>query len=1576
MAESITISTVPPDFKSMRYDFLREEGLKHIQALSGKIWTDYNLSDPGVSILEVLSYVITDLGYRASYPIQDIVAQNPALPQKDIKNFYTAREILPMYPVTFNDYRKLLIDCEINSMTAGCESVGVKNAWIDIAAGNELPFYLDRALQTLAYVPESPNKPERILPKVLYNVLLELGECDTFGDLNETTIEKYMVTSPCAADPSLKPELIGLKIKVVVEFPRWDDPGIDWDDILSIKKHTKKITLNFPKLPANYKLEGYGLRPDKTVFVNITYGDDPVNTICIQSQLDALLYSGTSSMAGIYIQKVKKIMEVIAGVRKRLMQNRNLCEDFLKISTLKVEEIAVCADIQIAADANIEKTEARIYYEIQKFLSPTVYFYTLEEMYAKGKTTEEIFDGPPLTHGFIDDAELLSATRRKVIHVSDLINIIMDIEGVEAVKKIQIANIPEDNDDNIPTVSVRWCLDLAFEYNYIPRLTTELSKIVFYKELLPYGSNQEEVDKLLLQMEKTDRPQKITDAVVDIPVPEGEYKNIEEYVSTQDEFPLVYGIGPEGLPETASEHRKAQARQLKGFLMFFDQLLADYLAQLNGVKDLFSMNGARDEYGDFKIHQSYFTQSLVPAVTDAADLLVNSPAQYLKNVQALSEDQELFDARRNKFLDHLMARFSEQFTDYAMMVYRLNGKKGEKELLTDKLELLNAYPEISSGRFKALDYKSNCALWDIHNVSGFEKRVSLLNGIAAKEAKDLVFRKNFSVSIRPVNLPGFAITKDNSSTVLLEKFTGFDNLDKARLALEKVVLNGFYPERYRITGTANPYAYELLCPAGTVLGSSAAVYASPAAAQADIDLLITIIAREFYTNPEANRNNLSCPIRSYMAPGIVTTDMVPDPPTYSFDFTLYKTAFDFTAGSPALLTGTHAGKGKAKAAAAIVSVSPGSFTVKVSDSFAGKILLGNPEVTIKNSAANNGNYSIEAVSSPSGGFIEITLGGQTLVNTAPLGSLYYNTQSSAGLVSVAEENMDANLFEVLYTGLNLGNYAFTATPVPAYRFNIVDRCEATLATSVESGFNILLGQLIASHPGTHKLPAPPPGNAGVRVSGNAVNDNDYTVTGVTVVDDTAKVTVSSTLQPVAGGSLVFDGSYTISGVDLFTRMITVGAVLNRILFPGESIEVLAPDNSVRGSYTISEVIVAGAATQVFFEEKLDSLTASGDKLYYVKQLVITNVIPGGSSEIQVKCNAGTQAAKDMVEFIRTKFFSHEGMHLAEHILLRPKTNESVFLPMVPGKNELTPGLTPAGNAEYTKFYAISGFDTASNSFKVAGDKTGEIKPLSTIIIKGSTDGVNDETYKGLSVTFFPGSSETLVKVLEPIPSATPVAKGDLYFRKTSVIYNVPSGTHIIIDEKDNALVSKDYPAVIKNSFQDKNNGVYRLALVLPVSGQPLRSEMVFDRVMTPVHDNFLPVNLQDDCTDCRIENPYSFIASVVLPYWQGRFINQDFRRFFERSLRTECPAHIALNICWVSPAQMEEFEKCYKAWLVENAGETPDTLARTSALNALVKILVDLRSVYPTGVLHDCDTDAELQNSIILNRTVIGSLQL
>ncbi|MFL5764161.1 MAG: hypothetical protein ACJ77K_09485 [Bacteroidia bacterium] len=1611
MAESITISRTPPAFKSMQYDFLREEGLKHIEKLAGRIWTDYNLSDPGISILEVLSYVITDLGYRTNYPIKDILAQDPNLPQIDIKNFYTARQIMPMCPVTFNDYRKLLIDTDVHDPSdVGAEFVGVKNAWIEMSDENEIPVYVQKALDKLDYKPEVAGDP-KVDIKCLYNVLLELSRCDKFGDLNENILEGIVVMPAIINNSPFN----GLKVKVKVEFPRWDDPGIDWNDIASIRAHIKNLTLIFNKFPQGYKLEGYGLFPDKTVWMSIVQvpGGPPVVTTLMEQAIYDFIYTGANSLILLYQAKVRKILEIICAVRKRLMTNRNLCEDLFTISAIKVEEIAVCADVELAANADVEDTLAKIYFEIGKFLAPTVYFYSIEEMYEKGKRTEEIFEGPPLNHGFINDDELLSAERRKMIHVSDLIQIIMDVPGVLAVKSIQIANIPEDNDDNIPSVSVKWCLDLAFEFNYVPRLSTELSKITFFKELLPYKANEDEVDKLLQEMEDAARPQKLEGNVeLDLPVPEGEFKAIEEYVSTQDEFPLVYGTGPEGLPETSSTLRKAQQKQLKGFLMFFDQLLADYLSQLAHVKDLFSMNEERDAYGNFIIDKSYFTQSLVPSVTDAESLLTDTTF-YAENVQEMTEDLSLFELRRNKFLDHLMARFSEQFTDYALVEYKLTGKKAPKELLEDKLEFLNAYPEISSGRFKAFNYESPCDLWSVDNVSGLERRASLLAGVDLRTTADLNFHDGFAMT-GSVPLLGFDITTPLPKYVL-KNIDTYKTVEEWKLAIEELVVCGVNRDHYVIydssgneigpdnpatwgtnmdgTGSApgnGPYTYKLFCCKDTALGRCCEqifLAMSPSTVQPfsssqplknvekDIGNAIAYLSDEFYFNIESNRNNLSSPIEDYMevikAP--IYPNMVPDPPTFTYDFNLYKDPFYFTTPNVKLMTGTYTGCGQAKVPEVITAIISAD-TVKIANDFTGKIGSGD-KVSIKDSFSNDGDYTVVSLTVV-GGNSEIKLSGTTPVPAfapnVPLGSLFYNPQSVAELTAFADASIQPTLFDIMYNG-TLGTH-YTYDDVSGdYRFNIGDRCGDTLATSVEFDFNSDMSGYAANHPGTHII-LPPGGDGKITISGNAVvlNNGTFDVVSAADLNESVFVTLSGGLFASTGGVLSFDGSFTVVSANRFTRTFVVNGILNRVLYPGETITII--DSTLNnGGYTIKNVVVNGTQSEISVEENIHDDAGVLGELYYIKQFDIFEITnSGGNAVITIKPGAEFVASNEMLEFIRMKFFGHEGMHIVEHVLLRPKVFTDLPVQMNAGVNTMQTGLVPQGKATFVKKFPVAFVNLSDNTIHLSINITSELSPMMFIALKGSTSGINDKMYQVTSV--MSSGSDTVIKVLQSIPDQSLPAEGDIYFNMTLAIE--PNGTTqytikvlgTIASEIDTAS-----PVQISGSQDAINDHVYVIDTVSSTIGFTV---FTFNQVYTHFQDDLLPINLKDDCVNCRIEDPYSFIASVVLPYWQGRFINQDFRGFFERTLRTECPAHIALNICWVNNEQMKEFEQKYKAWLVENSRKVKEPIALSAALNALIDILVRLRTVYPGGTLHDCEAEDSLANAVILNRTALGTIQI
>ena len=93
--------------ESQDFNILRKLGVTHIEKMAAKLWTDYNVHDPGITTLEMLCYAITDLGYRTAYPVEDILAEKTIGQHTDNLNFYTARQIMPCSPVTFNDFRAL-----------------------------------------------------------------------------------------------------------------------------------------------------------------------------------------------------------------------------------------------------------------------------------------------------------------------------------------------------------------------------------------------------------------------------------------------------------------------------------------------------------------------------------------------------------------------------------------------------------------------------------------------------------------------------------------------------------------------------------------------------------------------------------------------------------------------------------------------------------------------------------------------------------------------------------------------------------------------------------------------------------------------------------------------------------------------------------------------------------------------------------------------------------------------------------------------------------------------------------------------------------------------------------------------------------------------------------------------------------------------------------------------------------------------------------------------------------------------------------------------------------------------------
>lgn len=91
------------------YSELRALMLEKVQSMSGHVWTDYNLHDPGVTILEQLCYALTDINYRSDYTVEDLLANDDEI-DLHRHGMFAPDEALPCRPLTLVDYQKYFTD--------------------------------------------------------------------------------------------------------------------------------------------------------------------------------------------------------------------------------------------------------------------------------------------------------------------------------------------------------------------------------------------------------------------------------------------------------------------------------------------------------------------------------------------------------------------------------------------------------------------------------------------------------------------------------------------------------------------------------------------------------------------------------------------------------------------------------------------------------------------------------------------------------------------------------------------------------------------------------------------------------------------------------------------------------------------------------------------------------------------------------------------------------------------------------------------------------------------------------------------------------------------------------------------------------------------------------------------------------------------------------------------------------------------------------------------------------------------------------------------------------------------------
>ncbi len=398
-------------------------------------------------------------------------------------------------------------------------------------------------------------------------------------------------------------------------------------------------------------------------------------------------------------------------VKQAFNKVRNLGEDINRIVFTEENIVDLVATIEID-DRPSKQILAEIYFNISKSISGTIDKKTMQTDSAGDYLLADKLTGPLLNSGFLDNKDIENKSEN--ISVSSLVSILKNISGITKTKSITfktksgevfsdcLASIKETSHSLvIPSRQDDIKVRLLNNGKYVE---TNIVEFVNAYEMLVHNDYHKQKAMGLKPAPGVFSHKK---------------KSLTSYSSVQSQFPNVYGINQLGIPPSFSTERKAQAMQLKGYMLLFDQIMADHLAMLDNTQDLFSIN--------FESKSSYKTQALQKdAISDIEKLYRNTPdSEFL----ASNNHYENFPERKGRVFDYLLAingRDKQQYGFEYKNPYFIDEELTENILTSKSLNLQNIH-NLAANRSAGFDYSRQS--WGTNNVSIIQKTISTLLGI-------------------------------------------------------------------------------------------------------------------------------------------------------------------------------------------------------------------------------------------------------------------------------------------------------------------------------------------------------------------------------------------------------------------------------------------------------------------------------------------------------------------------------------------------------------------------------------------------------------------------------------------------------------------------------------------------------------------------------------------------------------------------------------------------------------------------------------------------------------------------------
>ncbi|VVD65057.1 hypothetical protein PAQ31011_00300 [Pandoraea aquatica] len=438
------------------------------------------------------------------------------------------------------------------------------------------------------------------------------------------------------------------------------------------------------------------------------------------------------------------LAQIEAGVCLRVREvfhaHRNLGEDLSDVTVVPVQSVYLSGDIQIHSERDPASIFADIFFQCARAVHSGFRIDRYVKAFDAGVSLDTLFAGPRTVHGYV--ASTGSQAQGAPVAVARLVGLVQTVGGVAHVQRLALCTA-----DGTPVSgdSLTGASGTVLRLQFPGDAQSNFLRLHFASGAVGSGAHaltsardhrREEKSRVVLDDARvalakarfefdTLRNTKQSLATV-VPAPTGESRELREYFSIQHQFPAIYGINRFGVPPTAPLENRVSAHQLKAYLYLAEQLMANYLENLQSIGRMFSVD---------TLYETYFSQRIDnEALPDIEAFYTDAPDAIRSQLARIVSRKDRAEDRRSRQLDVLLAMYGETYSQKSLRRFDdYQDVHGARWLIDNKLDFLRHIATLSRDRASAFDISAADVRADGRpNVAGVHAKISILLGLPAE----------------------------------------------------------------------------------------------------------------------------------------------------------------------------------------------------------------------------------------------------------------------------------------------------------------------------------------------------------------------------------------------------------------------------------------------------------------------------------------------------------------------------------------------------------------------------------------------------------------------------------------------------------------------------------------------------------------------------------------------------------------------------------------------------------------------------------------------------------------------------